>query len=361
MTTYSAATLLAPNRTEITAQPHLPLEAGEVLLKIEYAGICGTDLSLYRGHYPVPLPLVLGHEFSARVVECGANVDTHWLNKRVVCEINNSCVAYGYTDLCTACKRGMPTHCLRRTVTGIINHPGAFAEYLRAPAGNLHELPDDIPSDIAVFVEPLAAAIRTFELTPLSPGDTVVVLGCGRLGRLVTLVAHKLGARVIAVTRSTQSLEYVRNHADLLVRFSPELSDEFFMQVEHVATPGELREFILAHTAGLGADVVVEATGMNENFNLALQLVRPLGHVSLKSTSGVPVRELNTTEAIVNEVQIHTSRCGPFDKAIAFLQQHKKPDQSWISATYPLAEITMALGAATHEPKVLLEIGRDNL
>lgn len=335
--------LRGPRQIAIEQQARKPLAQGEVLLEILNAGICGTDLSLYRSEYPVPLPLVPGHEFIARVVDRAEDVDGGWLGKRVVCEINNSCVAYRKKELCAACRRGMPTHCLRRTVTGIINHAGAFAQYLSAPAGNLHVLPDEISSQVGVFIEPLAAAIRTFEVTPLEAGAVVVVLGCGRLGRLIALVANQLGARVIAVARTQRSLELVRGEAWKLVQASAEI---------------DLQQVVQDCTDGLGADVVVEATGVNENVGLALQLVRPLGTVSLKSTSGVPVQQLRTTETIVNEVQIATSRCGPFDKAIQFMLEHKLPNAGWITSNFPLEEIERALAAAEREPKVLLEIAR---
>jgi alcohol dehydrogenase len=358
---YNAAVLTAPGKIHIEQKPGRQPGAGEVLLRIQYAGICGTDLSLYRGDYPVPLPLVPGHEFSTRVMDCGAGVDAAWLGKRVACEINNSCVAYGKRDLCAACTHGLPTHCLRRTVTGIISHPGAFAEYLLAPAGNLHELPDAISDEAAVFVEPLAAAIRTFELSPVTQGDLVVVLGCGRLGRLITLVANRLGARVLAVARSEQSLRFVRQHAWKCVRVGGNNETAADPAVVEHSVSGEaaLRDLVLQFSDGLGADMVIEATGRNSNIALAMQLVRPLGVVSLKSTSGVPAEQLRTTEAIVNEVQVHTSRCGPFDKAIQFMQQHKLPGADWISQSYPLHDVVQALAAAERLPKVILRLNEN--
>lgn len=239
----------------------------------------------------------------------------------------------------------MPNHCLRRTVLGIIEHPGAFAEFIRVPQGSVHLLPEEIALSAAVLIEPLAAAIRTFELTPILDHDTVVVLGCGRLGKLVALVASKLGARVIAIGRSAPRLDGVRPFVDHIIRLAP----------DDCANAAELRARIFDATDGLGADIVVEATGDNSNLALAQQLARPMGTVALKSTSGVPVSSLDTTSGAVNEIRFQGSRCGPFDKAIAFMQKHRVPDESWITARYPLARAADAIEAARREAKVLID------
>jgi len=200
-------------------------------------------------------------------------------------------------------------------------------------------------------VEPLAAAIRTFELAPVTQEDVVVILGCGRLGRLVALVAHKAGARVIVVGRSRKHLELV---SDYCWKGFTTAADAAGGHVEWVQGGGKLREAVLGLTKGLGADVVVEATGANANLLLAQQLARPLGVVSLKSTSGVNVDSFDTTKAIVDELRFQCSRCGPFDKAIDFMRVHGVPNQSWITAYFPLSRAAEAVEAAAHEPKVVI-------
>lgn len=356
-----AAVLEAPRRLVVREVPvEYSPETGEALLAVRFAGVCGTDVSIFRGDYPVPLPLVPGHEFSALVADAPAGTRAAALiGELVVCEINNSCLAYGRPELCEACRRGFPTHCLRRTVTGIISHPGAFARYLRVPAGNIHPLPRQLNPDVAVLVEPLAAAIRTFELTPLRGDEVVVVLGTGRLGRMVALVAWKLGARVVAVGRSPEHLDQVAPFCWKRVRLSrpgeapdPQSKGGW----DTVEGPEKLQTAVLDLTGGFGADVVVEATGANENLKLAQRLVRPLGTVAMKSTSGVAVDGLDTTRATVDEVRFQSSRCGPFGKAIDFMVSHGLPDASWITARYPLTRASEAVEAASCEAKVLIEI-----
>jgi threonine dehydrogenase-like Zn-dependent dehydrogenase len=369
MVRYPAVVLEGPRELHLRELAfEKPLAKGEVLLEVAFAGVCGTDVSIAQGDYPVPLPLVLGHEVSARVVEAKGEAAS-LVGEAVVCEINNSCAAYGLARRCEACRRGMATHCQRRTVMGIINHAGGFARYLRAPAGNLHRIPKGFSKKAAVLVEPLAAALRTFELSPITGGEVVVVLGCGRLGRLVALAASSLGAKVIAVGRSGLHLDLIAPFA--WKRVSLARAGESGANDAEAGAPAkgrgragvisardeaELETIIRDFTGGLGADIVVEATSNNERLKLAQRLVRPLGTVAMKSTSGVPVGALDTTKAAVDEIRLQGSRCGPFEKAIRFMKKHGAPGEAWITKTFPLERAAEGIMAAQTEPKVVIEV-----
>lgn len=335
--TYTAMILASPKVLLPQERRLTPLGPFEVWLRLRKAGICGTDIALYKGQYTMPLPLVLGHEFCGEVVEIGSHVDPSWRGQRVVGEINQSCLAFHKPTICPECKAGQPTHCEERLVTGILNADGAFSEYLRLPAANLHRLPASISDEEAVFVEPLAAAIQTFALRPLPPEACLVVLGAGRLGLLIIGVAKSLGAKVIAVTRSSLRQEAaLRFGADTVL--SPKDS-----------LPSELRR--LHH--GRLPDAVVETTGQPDGLEQALSLVHPRGCVYLKTTCGLP-SPLPLTTAVVHEIQFSASRCGPFEQAIDFLQTHPLPLFSWIAASYPLSEIETAILSAESPGKVLL-------
>src|SRR5512147_668568 len=127
-------------------QPHKPNEA---LIKIRKAGICSTDLELVKGYYPYTG--IIGHEFVGDVIEAD---DAAWVGQRVVGEINATC------GECEQCRNGRPTHCEHRTVLGIVNRDGTFAEYTNLPIPNLHHVPESVPDEMAVFTEPLAAALE---------------------------------------------------------------------------------------------------------------------------------------------------------------------------------------------------------
>ncbi len=193
----------------------------------------------------------------------------------------------------------------------------------------------------AVFVEPLAAAIQTFELTPVHKGDTVAVLGAGRLGTLVCVVANTLGARVVAVSRSKWKLERA-------LKFGA-----FEAINSSVEDPVKKIKDI---TGGVGADIVVESSGMSQGLNSALELVRPRGALALKTTCGLAKASIDSTKAVVDEIQIQGSRCGPFDKAIEMLSDGGIPIRSLISHIYPLEQVEEAIITANTASKVFIEI-----
>ena len=145
----------------------------EALIRIRKAGICSTDLELVKGYYPYTG--IIGHEFVGEVVEAD---DPAWVGQRVVGEINASC------GECEQCMNGRPTHCEHRTVLGIVNRDGTFAEYTSLPLANLHRVPPSVPDEMAVFTEPLAAALEIQDQVQVKPTDRVLLIGAGRLGQL---------------------------------------------------------------------------------------------------------------------------------------------------------------------------------
>src|ERR1044071_4100663 len=177
-----------------TLQPHKPNEA---LIKIRKAGICSTDLELVKGYYPYTG--ILGHEFVGEVVEAE---DALWIGQRVVGEINVVC------NHCEQCLNGRTTHCENRTVLGIINRDGTFAEFTTLPIANLHRVPDSVPDEMAVFTEPLAAALEIQEQIQIKPTDRVLLVGAGRLGQLIaqTLALTGCDLRVVARHPHQQAL-----------------------------------------------------------------------------------------------------------------------------------------------------------
>ena len=343
MPNHRAAVLSAIRKFEIVDRRFPPLQRGEAIVRVKFAGVCGTDIALFRGDYSVPLPLVPGHELVGEVAEVGCDDNRSWIGKRVTAEINNTCRAYHREAFCPACRRGLFNHCFKRTVVGIIGYDGAYAEYLRAPILNLHPLPDAISWDEGVFVEPLAAAIQTFELTPISLSSNVAVLGAGRLGLLICAVASLKEARVCAVSRSPAKLkrafDWGANEA---------------INANHPKWIEAVRRW----SGGFGADVVVDATGSPEGLRLAAEIVRPRGTIALKTTCGLPATGIDATKLVVDEVRIQTSRCGPFAKAIGLLTRKGLPVKSLISEVFPLEEAGAAIGAAASSSKILIDPNR---
>ncbi|HEX2994204.1 MAG TPA: alcohol dehydrogenase catalytic domain-containing protein, partial [Anaerolineales bacterium] len=170
---------------------------GEALIKICKAGICSTDLELVKGYYPYTG--VLGHEFVGEVV--GAD-DPAWIGQRVVGEINVVC------NQCEQCLNGRSTHCEHRTVLGIKNRDGVFSQFTSLPISNLQRVPDSVPDEMAVFTEPLAAALEIQQQIQVKPTDRVLLIGAGRLGQLIaqTLALTGCDLRVVARHAHQQNL-----------------------------------------------------------------------------------------------------------------------------------------------------------
>ena len=173
-------------RTDVPI-PEVP--SGEALVRVVRAGICNTDLELIRGYYPYTG--ILGHEFVG-IVEQGSS---QLVGKRVVGEINAAC------GKCRFCKSAQPTHCENRSVLGIVNRNGAFAEYLTLPEQNLHPVPNNVPTDVASFTEPVAAALEIQQQVLIRPDDRVLVVGDGKLGQLVAQTLALTGCDLLAVGR----------------------------------------------------------------------------------------------------------------------------------------------------------------
>lgn len=260
-----------------------PLESdGDTLVRVMRAGICSTDLEICRGY--LNFQGVLGHEFVGEVVD---SPDKNLVGQRVVGEINIVC---GQCDLCLS---GLSNHCRKRTVLGILNHGGSFADFLRLPAGNLHVLPKGVDDDQAVFVEPLAAAFQVLKQIKLDGKKWVTVLGDGRLGLLVAQVLRNVGCPVRVIGK----------HADKLA-----LCERWSIRSRALADINPRHD----------QDVVVDCTGSTAGFELAMQMVRPRGTIILKSTVAIG-KPLNLAPLVIDEIQVIGSRCGPFREAIRAL------------------------------------------
>lgn len=300
--------------------PRAAPAGGEALVRTRLAGICGTDLEILRGYKN--FRGILGHEFVGQVVECEQE---EWVGKRVCGEINIGC------GECAMCAHGVPGHCASRTVTGILNRPGAFAEYIRLPTSNLHCVPDSVDDESAVFVEPLAAAFRILQQLTVSDRDRVAVLGDGRLGILCARVLVLTGANVTMVGRHPEKLA--------------------LLQSTGVAT-----QLVGAGQTADQFDVVVEATGSAVGFATALEITRHLGTLVLKSTAAQEAA-LDLTPAVVKEVTVIGSRCGPFPLALDALEHNRVEVRDLISARYSLEDGPEAFERAAQPGtlKVLLE------
>lgn len=292
----------------VDTHPRPTPQPGEVLLRMRYAGICGTDLALsdgYKGGYEG----VLGHEYVAEVVAAPGN--EAWVGKRVVGEINTIC------GECDHCRRGLLTHCQRRRVLGIINWDGAFSDYFLSPLYLLHPVPEHVPDEMAVFVEPLAAAYAALRDVPEDVGERVIVFGDGRLGQLIARVFQAEGYAPLLIGHHAQKLALAAQ-AGIAVAAAPPAGQEY--------------------------DIAVDATGSPQAISQIFDLLRPRGALILKTTSARPAA-IDLSPVVVNELRLIGSRCGPFPRAIQALAEGKIDPRPLITAIYPLSQ---ALEAFQH-------------
>jgi threonine dehydrogenase-like Zn-dependent dehydrogenase len=292
---------------------------GEVLIRVDLAGICSTDLEIVRGY--MDFAGVLGHEFVGTVVRGSDTLR----GERVVAEIN--CVGPGSAARDAAARK----HAIERTTLGIAGRDGAFAEYLVVPAENCHVVPNEVSNSQAIFAEPLAAACQVTEDHGVAADTRVAVLGSGRLGILCAQVLATRGCRLSVIGRNRRTLALCRN-IGLPTREVAEVEP----QADH--------------------DLVVECTGSPEGLRLALGLVRPRGTIVLKSTYA-EAAGVDLSPIVVQEITVAGNRCGPFPAALQLLATKRVRVEELIDGAFSLARWKEAFAAA-REPgnlKILLE------
>ena len=295
-----------------------PAKDGDIVVDVLLAGICETDLQLCRGY--MGFTGTLGHEFVG-VARSGALA-----GQRVVGEINCSC------HKCEFCRNGRANHCPNRSVIGILNHDGAFADSVVVPECNLHRVPDTVTNEQAVFVEPIAAACRIPEQLPQIAGQSVVVLGDGRLGNLCAQVLAHHGCRVTVVGKHQFKL-------DLLAKLG--------INVVSLNSVGDLEK----------VDYVVDCTGSASGLQSALSLVNPCGCVVLKTTVAAE-HTVQMAGVVIDEIRVVGSRCGPFADAIDLLQRGVVCTDMLLTDRFRLQDALRAFDRAIQKDalKVLLEV-----
>ncbi|WP_338681446.1 alcohol dehydrogenase catalytic domain-containing protein [Streptomyces acidiscabies] len=206
-----AFVLTAPGAYEVADLPAPEAAPGEVVVDVERAGVCGTDVEFYTGHMAylhqgyAAYPLRPGHEWCGRVQRVGPGVDRAWLGRRVMGDTMLGC------GDCRRCRRGYQHVCDRRQEVGVRGgRAGALAEQLAVPASSLHALPDEVDAELGALVEPGGNALRAARATGAGPDDRVLVLGPGTIGLLTALFLRAQGAEVHLLGVTPESLSFSR-------------------------------------------------------------------------------------------------------------------------------------------------------
>lgn len=242
------------NRFSIREVPVPAPNPGEVLIRVRAAGICGTDIHILRGEYFQDFPIIAGHEFAGEIAALGEGVEGFSVGERVTADPNIFC------DRCYFCKINKNNHCLNFAAVGVTRN-GAFAEYVTVPAKCVFPLPEGLSFSEGALAEPLACAVYGVRRSGIKPGEKVLIFGAGPIGLLLLSLFRVSGAsQVVVVDISEKKLEHALRrgaHEALLADGSEKK---------------RLREI-----APFGFEVVVDATGIPEVMEKALDYVEPDG------------------------------------------------------------------------------------
>src|SRR6201995_1157593 len=321
--TMTAGAFHGPNDLLIEEVPVPVAGAGEVIVKVDVCGICGTDVHILRGHFPVPnLPLIPGHEFSGRVAQIGSGVEWLSLDDFVTADINTGC------DRCYYCRHQLRMFCPQLSQIGF-HRNGAFAEYVKAPAAAVYQLPDDMSPEHAAYVEPLACAVHGQERADLRPGSTVVIIGGGPMGLVHIQLSRLRGAtRIIATELNpTRRAKAAALGADIVV--DPATDDA-------VAVVRELTE-------GRGADCVIEAVGSVRTYRDAFDMVRVGGTVvaygAAPSDQELALRPFDIYSKELTIVGSYAGTYATWPDAIELIRAGRFDPDQIISNVVPLADL----------------------
>jgi (R,R)-butanediol dehydrogenase/meso-butanediol dehydrogenase/diacetyl reductase len=341
MATMKAAVVAGPKQFEIVEEPVPEPGAGRVLVRVRNCGICGSDLHFYRGDFPTPPRLRMGHEISGEVAALGEGVGNVSVGQPVAIEPVEVC------RLCNYCLTGREQLCPERKFLGTML-PGAFAEYIDVPAYIVHPLPEGVDFDAGALVEPLAVTVHGLRQVGLEFGERVLVLGSGTIGLMAQLAARALGAsEVFATARYPHQAEMARA-----------------LGATYVAQAGEnaVTE-LLGAFGGRQPDVVVETVGGHaDTINEAITLARSGGRVSILGIfSQAP--SVNATLAVLKEVALvggivygHTGGRSDFGVALEIARRHADEMRKVITHRVKLDEIARGFATAADKSQRSIKV-----
>ena len=293
----------------------------QVVVAVQAAGICGTDIHATQGLFPWTPPLVMGHEYTGVVASVGKGVSPKLVGTTVACEPSYGC------GECADCEAGRISQCARCT------RVGGFAERVALPLHCIHPLPRGLDPVTAALTEPAACCLSGLEMFTMPNNATVVVMGGGIMGLLTMVLAKRRGAKRLLLSDPLEERRAIARQVGASLTVDP--------------THEDLRERVLKLTEGRGADVVCEAVGKPELVQYALGMVKPTGVLQLVGVNPKNSRlPLDLFDVHFREIRIHGAfgRGTAFKRALALMP--KLGVKSLIGARFPLARIEEAFAHA---------------
>ncbi len=312
---------------------------GEVLLRVQRAGICGSDVHILHGSNPFArYPRVIGHEFAGHVAEVGAGVETVRPGDAVVVD---PVVACGH---CYPCRIGRPNVCSNLQVLGV-HRDGGFRDHVVVPAANCVAIPDGVPVALATLAEPFAVAANVLSRTGIGAEDTVLIYGAGTVGLTVLQVARLHGARCIVSDMDAARLERARGYGAAVV-------------LDPRATP--VPEAVREENDGLGPTVVIDGAGIPALLEEACRVVSPAGRIGLLGFSPAPCN-ISQQQIVAKELTLVGSRLnrGFIPQVVQWLAEGRLQPAEMITQTIPAAEARAAFDLVENEPQRTIKVHLD--
>ncbi|MCM2494381.1 Zn-dependent oxidoreductase [Burkholderia glumae] len=323
-----------PNSLSVREMPLPQPAAGEVRVRVRYAGICGSDLHIYRGHNPfVSYPRIIGHEFVGRVEALGEGVDATRLGELVAVDPVISC------GRCQACRIGRRNVCRKLVVLGV-HRDGGFSEYVCVPAANAYRIPEGIADSCAAVVEPFAVAANATARTGVLPDDVALVYGAGTVGLTILQVLKRVyGVRAFITDRLDERLA--------LARRCGAAEDETINAGEEA-----IGEALEKRGVEGGPTLIFDAVGHPSILEEAVRLAAPAGRIGLLGFSSTP-SSVAQQELTKKELTLAASRlnCAMFPTVIGWLERALVTPESIVTHKVDFREVGRALELAEQSPK----------
>lgn len=325
-----AALIQRPGEALVTTVPEPSVGADDVLIRVHAAGICGTDLHIFKGEYEATYPLIPGHEFSGEVAAVGASVQNFRVGDRVTADPNIPC------NRCRFCQRNQPNQCLNLRAIGV-TQSGAFAEYVIAPEGNVFSI-DSMSYSAAALIEPLACVVWGLAQVEVQPGDSALVMGAGPMGCLVAQGLKQAGAARVVVT------DVVPWRLTLAAQLG----------ATETVVADERQNAALASIEPEGFAIVVDATGIPGVLEGAFAYAQPRGKIWVFGVTprGTYVK-FPSYEVFRRDLKIIGSFAvnRTFPQSIALIRSGAVQVEPLISHQLALDDFRHGLDIAEHDPK----------
>lgn len=320
-----AAVLHAIGDIRLEEVPTPQIGNSEVLLKVKACGVCGTDVHFLHGEWTVNMPLIPGHEFSGEIAEIGKDIQTISIGDRASIDPNVVC------GVCKNCRRTQRSHLCSNIKAIGVDVNGAFAEYVKAPEEVVYHLPDNVDFETGAMSEPVGCAIRGFDKTRTTLGDTVVIIGAGPMGLILLQMALLQGAAKVLTLEPIEGRRKIAEKLGAHRTINP---------IEEDAS-----KVIAEETEGNGPEVVFEAVGSAKTIELALDLAGRGSRVNLFGVAPeTDIVKIKPFMLYDKELEISASYRDPFtfDRAIQLLANDRIDVKSLITHDFPLSRINDA-------------------